>query len=231
MRNLAEEIREIRAIKENNKIVKNRIAVAEKKGYRVETIDIKKDKEIGCVYEYFSCSTDWNKTATYIVLAAINEKAQKRKLKKIDFEEELDLEIEEYADAENMDSYSDVMFDFKSFFKDFLKLKIEFTRNDNEEDIIEVLRDKMILSSYLEKRPFSKKEFGHLVSKCMTQFGKILQVKDVILNEGAIYNPRVNEDRGVSFFGKDAEQRTIDKMWRLAKKNGRFYFNGELYVL
>lgn len=75
-----------------------------------------------------------------------------------------------------------------------------------------------------------KNEFRELVERCMNQFGETMKIADVTLNEGAIYNPRVNEGRAVIYVGHNGKSpldRVTDIMWSRAKKEGSFTVGDE----
>lgn len=68
MKTLDQKIKEVREIKWNNFLVKNRIEALETAGYEYAEIhprDFDKDKYY---YEYIHCSRDWNRTYGYAVI-------------------------------------------------------------------------------------------------------------------------------------------------------------------
>lgn len=72
-----------------------------------------------------------------------------------------------------------------------------------------------------------KSEFKKMVSECMKQFGKKMEAGNYTLNEGTLYNPHINQGRGVIPTGSDALNQATATMWRAAKKEGYFYLNGK----
>ena len=76
-------------------------------------------------------------------------------------------------------------------------------------------------------RTISKSEFRELVNENNNRTGKEIRISDVIMNQGVIYNPRVNGGNGYSFTGPEAREKTVESLWRIARKNGSIEFNGE----
>lgn len=68
MKTLAEKIEEVREIKANNRLVKNRIAALEAAGYKYAEMHPKDMDEENFHYEYFTCSVDWNRTWGYAII-------------------------------------------------------------------------------------------------------------------------------------------------------------------
>lgn len=69
MKTLEEQIKEVQKIKDENRIVKNRIAALKAAGYEYAEMNPRDMDEEKYHYEYFHCSTDWNRTWGYALIA------------------------------------------------------------------------------------------------------------------------------------------------------------------
>ena len=66
---LEEKIKGVKKIKDENRLVKNRIAALKAAGYEYAEMNPRDMDEEKYHYVYFHCSTDWNRTFGYALIA------------------------------------------------------------------------------------------------------------------------------------------------------------------
>ncbi|MDA3778804.1 MAG: hypothetical protein PF487_00990 [Bacteroidales bacterium] len=68
MKTLQEKINEVREIKKNNRLVKDRISALESAGYEYNEMHPRYFNNELYHYEYFTCSRDWNRTFGFAII-------------------------------------------------------------------------------------------------------------------------------------------------------------------
>ena len=98
--------------------------------------------------------------------------------------------------------------------------KTEILRNLEEEYYPDEVYFEDILSTKIKNADMKKSDFRKLILENKNRFGKTIKIGKVLFNQGQIYNPNVNDGNGYQYVGSDADERTVNSLWRLAKIEG-----------